>query len=508
MKNRMFFIATLWLAISVHAAVFDITAFGAKGDGRTVNTGAIQQAIDAAATAGGCVLIPSGEFVTGALLLKSNVELYLESGAVLKGSPNLADYLLNGVPRGIIYAFEQRNIAITGHGVIDGNGTIFFDPQKPHWGPDFDRLYTRQGEAYMDFANGVEDGPIAYDDRPGMMVVLVRCEQVTIQNIILRDSPSWTFRIGDCDGVLVHGITILNNLLVPNSDGIHCPTTRNLRISDCDIRAGDDAIIVTGFGGEIDVGGDDSRSELAYGQRRVGNKTGFAENVVVTNCTLESRSSGIRVGYGQNPIRNCTFSNLVIHDSNRGLGVFARDAGSISNILFTDIVIQTRLHTGHWWGNGEPIHVSAIAQNKNVPVGGIANIRFENIIAQSEAGILLYGDPEQPLQNILLKDVQLKIVSGAHTAAYGGNFDLRPITDLKDGIFSHDIPGIFAQDVEGLTLDAIHLTWGSGLPPYFTHGIQAESVNDLCIDDFNGSAAPNATKGEAVFLRNCRRVKK
>lgn len=101
------------------------------------------------------------------------------------------------------------------------------------------------------------------------------------------------------------------NLLIPNSDGVHCTTSRNIRISDCDIRAGDDAIIVTGFGTNVGVGGDDN-VRLDYSTREFGNKTGYAENVTVTNCNLQSRSSGIRVGYGINPIRNCVFSNLVI----------------------------------------------------------------------------------------------------------------------------------------------------------------------------------------------------
>ncbi|RPH94191.1 MAG: hypothetical protein EHM72_15770 [Calditrichaeota bacterium] len=494
---------------STQGMVCDITTFGAQADPQVINTGAIQQAIDAAAAAGGGrVLIPTGEFLSGALRMKSNVELHLESGAVLKGSPRLADYILDGVRRGLLYAYEEKNIHLSGYGVIDGNGTRFFDPQKPHVGQDFDRAFIRQGESYMNFAKGVEDGPIAYDDRPGMMVIFLRCEQVTIEDIVLRDSPSWTFRIGDCDGVLVHGITILNNLLVPNSDGIHCTTSANVRISDCDIRAGDDAVIVTGFGDEINVDGDDSRSNLDYAQRRCGNKSGYSENVVVTNCTLQSRSSGIRVGYGKNSIRNCTFSNLVIHHSNRGIGVFARDAGSIKNILFSDIVIKTRLHTGHWWGHGEPIHVSAIAQNKEIPVGGVSNIRFQNIMAESEAGILLYAVPEQPLQNIELENVQLKILSGAQATAYGGNFDLRPVADLKDAIFKHDIPGLYAKDIEGLTVDDLRLTWGSGLPDYFSHGIEAESVNDLNIIDFDGSAAPYALDGKNISLKNCRQVKK
>ena len=87
----------------------------------------------------------------------------------------------------------------------------------------------------------------------------------------------------------------------------------------------------------------------------------MCENVAVSNCTLSSRSAGVRVGYGPNPIRNCVFQNLVIRNSNRGLGLFVRQEGSIENVLFNNIVIQTRLHTGHWWGKGEPIHLSVRA---------------------------------------------------------------------------------------------------------------------------------------------------
>lgn len=493
----------LLLPSIIPAAEYNILDFGAVGDGKTVNTAAVQRAIDAASLAGGRVIIPPGVFVSGSLQLKSNVELYLEAGAVLKGSNRVEDYQLDGRKRGLIFAFEARNITLSGQGIIDGNGTCFFDPNRPHWGPDFDRRFTRQGEKYMDFSTGIEDGPIAYDDRPGMLVVILRSEQVTIRDLTFRDSPSWTFRIGDCDGVLVHGISILNNLLIPNSDGIHCTTSRNVRISDCDIRAGDDCIIVSGFGSEIDEHGDDSRSTLDYPQRTVGNKTGYAENVVVTNCTLQSRSAGVRVGYGQNPIRNCLFINLAIYDSNRGLGVFARDAGSIENIQFDNIVIRTRLHTGHWWGAGEPIHVSAISQNKEIPVGAVSNIRFHNIIAESEAGIVLWGTPQQPLQNIELENINLTIVSGKHTLSYGGNIDLRPTADLKDAIFARDLPGILAQDIVGAYFSNIRLQWGKGLPSFFTHGIEAVRVKNLRIDDFIGSAAPNGLKAKAISLRDC-----
>ncbi|MDZ7371187.1 MAG: glycosyl hydrolase family 28-related protein, partial [candidate division KSB1 bacterium] len=140
----------LLLPSIIPAAEYNILDFGAVGDGTTVNTAAVQRAIDAASLAGGRVVIPPGVFVSGSLQLKSNVELYLEAGAVLKGSNRVEDYQLEGRKRGLIFAYEALNITLSGQGIIDGNGTCFFDPNRPHWGPDFDRRFTRQGEKYMD----------------------------------------------------------------------------------------------------------------------------------------------------------------------------------------------------------------------------------------------------------------------------------------------------------------------------------------------------------------------
>ena len=147
--------------------------------------------------------------------------------------------------------------------------------------------------------------------------------------------------------------------MIPNSDGIHCTASRNIRIVNCNIRAGDDAIIITGFARIENTPGFNSNEQDKYTH---GNKTIYAENIQVSNCHLQSRSSGIRIGYGQHPIRRCIFTNIVIHDSNRGIGVFARDASTIEELVFSNIIIETRLHNGQWWGNGEPIHLSAISR--------------------------------------------------------------------------------------------------------------------------------------------------
>lgn len=492
MIKRLYFIVMLISVLmgckqEVHD--FSITSFGAKSDGSTVNTVSIQNAIDACHQAGGGqVVVPPGDFVTGTIILRSNVNLYLAQGARLLGSLDTADYWIDGQKHGMIYAYQATGITISGEGEIDGRGSSFHHPDRAHLGQDFDRKATRQGENYLLPDPVPPDGPIGYITRPGMMVVFLQCEQVAVKDVTFRDSPEWTFRLADCDDVIVSGISIHNNLLIPNSDGIHCTTSRNIRISDCDIRTGDDAIIVTGFGTQVGVSGD-INTKLDYTTREYGNKTGYAENVTVTNCLLQSRSAGIRVGYGINPIRNCIFSNLVIYDSNRGLGVFSRDNGSIENILFSNITIRNRLHSGHWWGNGEPIHVSAIKQDPGIPAGPIQNVRFRNIIAESESGIVIWGTRESPVTDVVLEDVSIRISAGVYSESYGGNFDLRPVYATALGIFKHDIPALYSQYTHRLKIIGLNVQWGKEVPGYMSHAIYCRDFSNLTIHDFYGTAA-------------------
>jgi len=130
---------------------FNIVDYGAKGDGKTVNTSAINQAIAACAKAGGgTVHVPVGEFRSGTVVLLSNVNLHLDSGAVLKGSDDLGDYVKEGeILYGLILARKAENVAITGHGILDGNGTYFMDLNKKRVEDDFDGKFTRQGKAYI-----------------------------------------------------------------------------------------------------------------------------------------------------------------------------------------------------------------------------------------------------------------------------------------------------------------------------------------------------------------------
>jgi polygalacturonase len=515
MFNNRFFILSGIIAISAIAChnqttSFNILDFGATGDGKTMNTKAINKAVGKCnGKGGGTVVIPAGTFVSGTIVLLSNVNLHLDPGAILIGSKDTSDYLVmenalftEGYNRyGMIHAIDAVNISITGSGEINGNGTSFMNGlDKPHMGGnDFDRRFIRQGEEFMKPGTIFEDGPVSYPFRPGLMITLEKCENVHLTDVQLKDSPEWTIRIGDCDNVDIRGISILNNQLIPNSDGIHVTTSRNVRISDCNIFVGDDAIIVTGFGNTPQPDDLISKNKKPL---TIGNKTGIAENVTVTNCVLSSRSACIRVGYGEHPIRNLIFSNLVMYESNRGIGIFARNKSRIENVLFSNIIINNRLYSGHWWGKGEPIHISSVPDSKDATPGVIDNIRFKDITATSETGILIYGTENSIIEYITLENIKLSVNRGRYTESYGGNFDLRPAYPPEIAIFKHDIPGLYAQYVKHLTVSDFELDWGEGLPSFFTNAIEINHFSDLLLEGINGNPAPVSKAIPAIMLRN------
>ncbi len=473
------------------ATLYRITDFGAVGNGTTMSTAAIQKTIEECAQkGGGTVLVPPGIFLTGTLQLRTNVNLHLESGAVLKGSADVRDYMLGGRRVGLLFTQDARNVSITGHGTIDGNGDQYVDLQHAKRIDSSGCAETRQKSRFRDVAAGLGDGPLVPKERPFQMIIFSDCKQVTVRDVLLAESPFWTLHFADCDGVVLSGVRIWCNLMVPNNDGVDFTSCSNVTMSDCDIRTGDDAVVITGYSHHWDLPG---YKELRHP----------SENIVINNCTLVSRSSAIRIGgFDQNPMRNITFSNIVITNSNRGIGIFARDEGSIENLLFNNIVIDTRLHTGDWWGNGEPIHLSAVRLTKDVKLGQIKNVMFQNIICRGEAGIVVYGTEENVIENVSFENVTLHIADGRLNELGGGNFDLRPVLDPKLQLFSHDIPGFYAQYVKGLRLRDFDLTWGAVKQPFFTHGIEVGNFEGVTIDNFQGGAAPCNSKASPIFLHD------
>jgi Glycosyl hydrolases family 28/Pectate lyase superfamily protein len=450
---------------------YDITKYGSVADGHTSNTAAIQKAIeDCHKHGGGMIVIPTGNFVTGSLRLYSNMNVYFEPGAVLTGSTDTREYGYQkdfgfsgpgaGIKTGIFVAHNEENISISGFGTIRGNGASSMYIDSLQYGMDFDLKYTRQRKDYMNPKYGRDDGPVlwkgTYDERPGVMLIFSACRHVNIRNIQLEESPNWTIAFLNSEDIKVNGITILNNMSIPNSDGIDMYDSKNITISDCNIQAGDDAIAVVS-----------------------------SSNIVATNCTLHSRSCGIRVGYNvfnDNSSGNLLFDNINIYDSNRGIGIFQRRKGDIENMVFSNMIINTRLHSGQWWGHGEPIHISAVPGLGSKEIGAIRHVRFSNIIASSESGIVLFATDKGLIEDVSFADVEVRIRQSPLNEGYGGNIDLRPTNNIALGIFSHSIPAFYAAHVDDIFIRNMNVYLDKGLPGYVNHAFECENCKHVNID--------------------------
>lgn len=472
--------------------VFNILDQGAKADSKTINTEAIQKTIDACfAAGGGTVYVPPGTFITGTIILKSNINLFLEAGSEIKGSADIKDYPAIGTKSELrntflIYAKEANNISILGTGTINGNDSAFIDWNTPHTWCCLDPQLTRQGNSYTSL---VPDGPALVKNgdssRPGLLMGLIDCNDVRIENVTMKNAPNWSAHFACCDGLYISKVKVRNSLLVPNADAFDVSTCKNVIITGCDIVAGDDGIAI---------------SPCADGFCK-----GVAENIVVSDCIIESRSAGIRLGWATEDIRNCSFQNLVIR-SNRGICINIRHNERIENIIFDNIIMETKLNTG-WWGAAEPIHISEVPLRKadmgtgSIPKrGGVKNIRFSNMMITSEAGMVFYSYHPGSIEDIQLNNIKMKVVASKLNSAYGGNLDLRPAFDNHYAMFKSDIPAIFLHNIKEFSIDGFRLSKSDSLMEFHTNAILGDSSDHILIDRFRGPVLGKASDFPAISL--------
>ncbi len=496
-QRSLLFLVLCLPSMYLAAQHFEISRYGAIA-GRAVNNApAIQKAIDdCSRQGGGTVYIPAGTFETGTIHLKSNVNLNLESGATLKGSPRLQDYETYSLPGygvnhyGMLYTVDADNVSITGLGTIDGNNGVFFDFHRAKTIDAAGKQFTRQQENYRRVDSGIGNGPVVPLDRPHQMVIFSHCDNVQLLNISLLNSPFWTLHFADCDGVSVSGIRLFSGLLIPNADGIDVTSCSNVIITGSDIRTGDDALAIVGYDHHFEIPGFSGSRHLS-------------ENIIVSNCNLQSFSSGIRIGFlDQNTVKNVHVSHVNITNSTRGIGIFLRDEGSLQNISFEDMTIETHLRTGDWWGNGEPIHISAVRGKEKTKLGTIDNVQFRNITCTGENGILLYGSAESVLKDIKMDNITFTLVNSPLNKVAGGNIDLRGCLDPHEQLFSSEIPGLFARYVDSLSIHNFRLTWDSTITnPWFTDGIRVDHYSGLSIDNFIGDHAPANITAKRISLQ-------
>lgn len=270
--------------------IYNIEDFGALKNSKKLATEAITRAIEAANKAGGgTVYVPAGTFLTGAIHMKSNIELNLNPGAILSFSTNPEDYPAvecrwEGVKQQVhspcIYGRELVNVSITGSGMINGNGELWWEK----------------------FRNRREE--LQYP-RP-TLIGLDSCQRVTLKDIALVNSPSWTVNPIGCYNVTIDNISILNPADSPNTDGINPESCTNVRISNCNIDVGDDCIA-------IKAGTEDTKERVP------------CENITITNCTMVHGHGGVVLGSEMSgDIRNVTISNCVFKQTDRGIRMKSR----------------------------------------------------------------------------------------------------------------------------------------------------------------------------------------
>lgn len=274
-------------------AAYNVCDYGAVGDNDSNDAPAFQKAIDACAAAGGgTVLVPAGKtFMCGTFYLKSNVELRIERGAVVVTSTRREDFDTSSGTTCMICALGAHTVAITGGGEINGRGPFYMGEKLPH-------IYTKKG----------------WRPHP---VVLLDSTNVTIRDVLIRQAASWTLTLEGCEDAVISGIRLVNDDLIPNDDGIDICNCRNVRISDCYVKAGDDAIVIKAM------------------PNRRGGETKPCENITVTGCVLESQSFALNIGCEAKAVmRDMIFDNIIIRNSHRGAGIHLSHGSDVENVIF------------------------------------------------------------------------------------------------------------------------------------------------------------------------------
>lgn len=317
------------MLLPLAAGDFNVRSYGAAGDGKSLDTHAIQKAIDAAAQAkGGRVIFQAGSYLSGSIRLKSHVKLHLEKGATLLGSTDASHYQrLNFLA--LVMADQQENIGISGEGTIDGQGKILAEaviaPIKPGQFPD-------AGEAKR---------PVLLNFR--------NCRDIAVQDVTLRESACWVQLYRDCDRVLIENITVRTMAAITN-DGLDIDGCSDVVVRGCDIDSEDDAVC------------------LKSSRRLCG-------NVLIENCRIRSTCNAMKFGTASaKGFKDITVRNLEIHDTYfSGIALEIVDGGVMENVNISKVRMTT---------TNNPLFIRLGHRNAKGPVGSIKGVTISDVTAE------------------------------------------------------------------------------------------------------------------------------
>lgn len=431
------------------AAPLDINVLnhGAVGDGVTLDTAAIQGAIDAAAGQGARarVLLPGGHrYLSGTLVLKSGIDFVLERGAELLASTRPEDY---GPGQALLVADNADGLRLLGQGTIQGRSREFMT------------RYDAAGEWWV---------PAKFRPR---LAVFTGCRDLVVKDVTFEKAPNWTLHLVGCVRVLVDAVKIHNELDVPNCDGIDPDHCREVEIRDCHVTCGDDAIVVKATRAHAHFGG--------------------SSNIWVHDCVLETQDSGVKVGTETTrDIHHVVFERIQIRSSCRACTIQLRDEGDVHDVVFRDIRFEARYHSDPWWGRGESISFTALPRAPGAKLGRIHGILVENVTGRAENSARISGCAQSRVSDVRFRAVDLTL--DRWTRYPGAVWDNRPTT-AAPGLEAHPTPAIHVRCADRVELRDCRVRWGNQPPESFTHALEAQDVTALTFPGFQGDSAHPGT---------------
>jgi hypothetical protein len=514
--KRIIFLILFWIStFPIAAKSTNILDYGAKPDGLTLATVAIQKAInECSQSGGGRVEIPAGTYLTGSIYLKDNVVLSFERNAVLLGSINIKDYLPRKdylPPSGLIRAEHLFNVGIVGYGVIDGQGWAFW-------------LMEAQRIIHV----GFEQKPRPEEPASGCLIKFEDCKNVIVENITLRNSESWTLHLLGCSDVQVKGVTIRNPTYSPTTDGIDIDGSKNVIITGCNIFTRDDGIVI-------------KNRDPDYWNR-------VCENIAVTNCLITSQASAFKIGTESiGDFRNIVFSNSIIKadtldkakilnkewlkkyikwlkDSGHsdfmvpqtGIGLMTVDGGHIQSITITNIVIEAEIplfirignRGQRGLGRGTIAHPSYF--DPNALPGTLRDVTISNIIAYNAIRTSsITGIPGYDVENVKLSNITIHTKGGGDSKLAEKILDDdKTIKAYPSGGMWGDIQasGLFMRHVNGIDINDVDILIDEKdmRPLLIMDDIKNVQINNIQTNNLNiGKSILDFVNVKNLRLYNC-----
>lgn len=471
--------------LQTRQAIFNVYDYGAAGDGKTLDSPAIDRAIEACAKAGGgTVYLSAGTYLSGSIHLKSNINLYIGPGATILGAPQemnaydltepwegtaYQDFGHTFFHNSLIWGENLTNVSITGPGMIDGGGLVKNEDMISHMGGFF--LKRNKQEAA---ASQKKNEPVRIGNKA---IALKLCRNVLMRDFTIYHGGHFAILATGCDGMTVDNVT-----MDTNRDGIDIDCCRNTMVSNCRINSpSDDGLCL--------------KSTFAL-KRNV-----ITENLTIVNCqvsgfeegtlldgTMKPRKNGTgRIKFGTEAnggFRNVTVSNCTFR-SCRGLALEEVDGGIMENIVISNITMMDVVHY--------PIYITLGRRHRGPDVtvdGTLRNILISNVIAtgiEKMSGIQITGTPGQPIEGVRLENIKL-VFNGGGTHEDAAIIPRELGTDYPEPAVIGVMPayGLFARHVRGLELENISVSFvKEDLRP----AMICTDVDGLEIDNFKAQLA-------------------